>query len=199
MQYPHTLRRLAVLTLAAAGAALPLASHAESSFQTGAGALTANARLDFRVTIPKVLFLQIGTGTNLGNNTTVDLVDFTVTAANVGNGTPVTGSAPVTAKVIGNGGNVTLTSGNGGALLNGPAGETISFADITASTSNPTLPSPALVDSGVGTVTLTAAAKVVNQTATWTYSYANTATPAAGTYGGVNTNNSRVTYTASMP
>jgi hypothetical protein len=39
----------------------------------------------------------------------------------------------------------------------------------------------------------------VNQTATWTYSFANTAVLEAGTYGGVNTNNSRVTYTASLP
>ena len=35
--------------------------------------------------------------------------------------------------------------------------------------------------------------------AKWTFSYANTAAVPAGTYGGVNVNNSRVIYTATMP
>ena len=39
----------------------------------------------------------------------------------------------------------------------------------------------------------------VNRDAKWTYTYANAAVVAPGTYGGTNTNNSRVTYTASMP
>jgi hypothetical protein len=41
--------------------------------------------------------------------------------------------------------------------------------------------------------------RIVNQDARWTYSYANTALVPSGTYGGVNTNNGRVTYTASLP
>jgi len=43
------------------------------------------------------------------------------------------------------------------------------------------------------------ASKVIKQDAKWAFAYANTATPPAGVYGGVNTNNSRVTYTATMP
>ena len=59
---------------------------------------------------------------------------------------------------------------------------------------------PALVDAATTTVTLTpASGKVINRDAKWTYTYANTSVAAPGTYGGVNTNNSRVTYTASMP
>jgi hypothetical protein len=50
------------------------------------------------------------------------------------------------------------------------------------------------------TVTLTAsAAKVITADAKWTYKFANTATYPGGTYGGSGTNNSLVTYTATMP
>ncbi len=38
-----------------------------------------------------------------------------------------------------------------------------------------------------------------NQDAQWTYSYDNTDVVPAGIYGGVNANNGRVTYTASLP
>jgi hypothetical protein len=49
-------------------------------------------------------------------------------------------------------------------------------------------------------VVLTApASKVIIQDAKWTYHYANTAAVPGGTYGGVNMNNSRVVYTATMP
>ncbi len=49
-------------------------------------------------------------------------------------------------------------------------------------------------------VVLTApATKLITQDAKWTFSYANAANVPAGTYGGVNVNNSRVIYTATMP
>jgi hypothetical protein len=43
------------------------------------------------------------------------------------------------------------------------------------------------------------ASKTITADAKWTFSYANALTVPGGTYGGVNTNNSRVTYTATMP
>jgi len=61
---------------------VPMLANAESKVQTGAGALTATARLDFRVTMPKVLFLQVGTGSLLAANATINLIDFVVPAAN---------------------------------------------------------------------------------------------------------------------
>ena len=83
------------------------------------------------------------------------------------------------------------------------AGDTISYALITTAaahnTTTTTLAAPALANGATTTVTLTAVNKIVQQDAKWTYSYANTVTPPAGTYGGVNTNSSRVTYTASLP
>jgi hypothetical protein len=198
----------AAVVLAAWG--VPMLTHAESNLQTGAGALTATARLDFRVTVPKVLFLQVGTGTQLATNAAINLIDFVVPAANIGDGSVIAataasgdlGSGTVTAKVIGNNGNVTLTSTTVGALGNG-AGDTLSFGQIATAaavlTSATALAAPALADAATTSTTVPATGKIVNRDARWTFSFLNTAVVPPGTYGGVNANNSRVTYTASMP
>ncbi len=198
----------AAAALATLGASM--SAHAESNVQNGAGALTATARLDFRVTVPKVLFLQVGTGSLFATNTTINLIDFTVPAANVGDGSAISASAAsgdlgngaVTARVLGNNGDVTLTSTTAGALGNG-AGDTLSFAQIattpTALTSATPLAAPALADGATTSTTVPATGKIVNRDARWTFSFLNTAVVPPGTYGGVNANNSRVTYTASMP
>jgi hypothetical protein len=196
----------------AALVAAPMLSNAESTFTTGAGSpITASAKLDFQIVIPKILFLQVGTGTNMAANATVNQIAFSVPAANVGDGTVISatagsgdlGNGVVTARVIGNNGTVTFTSTTVGALGNG-AGDTISYGQIAtaaaANTSVVVLAHPTLADAATTTVTLTpAAGKVLNRDAKWTYTYANAAVVPPGTYGGVNTNNSRVTYTASMP
>ena len=186
-------------------------AHAESNFQTGAPgtALTATARVDFQITIPKVLYLQVGTGTPLTNVATVDLIQFSVPAANVGDSTVISGTGGnltngvVTAIVRGNYGDITLKATTVGALNNGTATETIDWSQITttaaANTTGTVLTAPTLANGVSGVVTLTAVNKVVNQDAKWTYKYANANIVAAGTYGGVNTNNGRVTYTAVLP
>lgn len=210
------IRTLSIRTACAATslfalAAVPLAAHAESSYQTGAGALTATARLDFQITIPKVLFLQIGTGTAYAANPAINLIDFTVPAANVGDAVPIAataasgdlGTGKVTAKLVTNGGDVTFVSQTAGAMHNGTAAETISYSEIATAvatnTSATALAAPALVDAVAGTsTTVTATNKVVNRDAKWTFTYLNSNVVAAGTYGGVNVKNGRVTYTASV-
>ena len=197
------------LIAAAVLAATPMLASAESNFQTGTGSLTATAHLDFRITIPKFLYLRVGTGSNLANNTTVDLIDFTVAATGVGSGTAAvttTGGdltgGKVTARVMGNGGNVTLSSITPNGLTDGGT-NTISYGQIsttvTALTSATPLAAPALVDGTTTNTTVTATNGVVNRDAQWAYTYANSAVVAAGTYGGVNVNNGRVTYTAVTP
>jgi len=187
---------------------VPMLANADSNVQTGAGALTATTRLDFRVTVPKVLFLQVDTGSLLGANVTINLIDFVVPAANIGDGSVIAatvvsgdlGDGTVTAKVIGNNGNVTLTSTTVGALGNG-VGDTLSFGQIataaTVLTSATALAAPTQADAA--TTTVPATGKIVNRDAKWTFSFLNTAVVSPGTYGGVNANNSRVTYTANMP
>ena len=190
---------------------LASAASANSTFVTGAGTpLTATANLDFTITVPKFLYLRVGTGTNFANNATIDNIVFTVPAANIGNGTAVTGvggdltAGQVTARVIGNNGVITFTSTTLGPLNDG-AGDTISYSQIAVAiatnTSTTPLPHPTLVDGGTTTLTLpvTSGTKVTNLDAKWTFTYLNGAIVPPGTYGGINTNNGRVTYGASMP
>ncbi len=199
--------------LAAAVVAAPMLATAESNFQTGAGALTATAHVDFQITIPKFLFLRVGTGTGTAAGgfatlATVDEITWAPTAAQVGNGTALAGTGGdltggvETAVVVGNSGNVTLSSTTSGPLSDG-AGDTISYATITttatANTTGTILAPPALVDGATTTSTLTAVGKVVQQDAKWAYKYANATSPPAGTYGGIGVNGGRVTYTASVP
>jgi hypothetical protein len=201
--------------LAAAAVAAPMLATAESNFQTGAGALTATAHVDFQITIPKFLFLRVGTGTGsitpavaFANNAGVDLITWAPTAAQVGTGVlagtggDLTGGVE-TAIVVANNGNVTLSSTTTGPLSDGAAGDTISYATITttatANTTGTVLAAPALADGATTSTTLTAVGKIVQQDAKWAYKYANATTPPAGTYGGINTNGGRVTYTASVP
>lgn len=189
-----------LITTAAAAAmlALPMSASAESQLVVGAG--NASARLDFRVVIPRVLFLAVGTGNALplANNATIDTLtfDYSAAAADVGSGTPSAGQA-VNVRVRGNNGQIALAAATTGALTNA-TGDTIAWSEISGSSDQAALPSPALPLTGIGAssnVTLNTT-KVTDRTATWTFTYANTAIVPPGTYG---TTNGRVTYTASMP
>lgn len=198
------------LLTAAVLVAMPTIASAESNFQTGAGSLTANARVDFQITIPKFLYLRVGTGTNLANNATIDQIGFSVAATGVGSGpaaVTTTGGdltgGKVTARVMGNGGNVTLSSTTAGALNDGGT-NTISYSQIsttaTVLTSGTVLAAPALADGATTNTTVTATGGVVNRDAQWAYAYANAAVVPAGTYGSfTGVNNGRVTYTAVTP
>jgi len=202
--------------LSIAALALPLAASAESSVQTGTSTSSpgATAHVDFSIVIPKILYLRVGTGSSytsgaLTANTAVDLITFSPTAAQLGNGTAIAGTGGdltggvETAAVVSNSGNVTLNATASGALSDG-AGDSISYAQISTAASTLTsataLPAPVLTNTTSANVILTApASKVIVQDAKWTYTYANSATVAAGTYGGVNVNNGRIVYTATMP
>jgi len=208
---------IALKCLLGAGALmLPLMVSAESNVQTGAATAApgATAHLDFSIVIPKILYLRVGTGSAYGTGAltsvnTIDLITFSPVAGTVGNGTAVAGTGGdltggvETAAVVSNSGNVTLNATAGGALSDGN-GDSIPFTQITTAattlTSATALPAPVLTNGVSSNVVLTApATKIIVQDAKWTYSYANAASVPAGTYGGVNVNNSRVVYTATMP
>lgn len=198
--------------IAAAGLfILPHAANAESKFVTGtATPLTASANLDFSVTIPKFVYVRIGTGTSMATTTTVDHLVYTVPAANVGDGTAIAGTGgdltggQVTARVIGNNGTIAFSSTTLGAMSNG-AGDTISWSQmdvaVASNTTATALSHPTLADGSTTSINLspTSGTKVTNLDAKWTFSYKNQNIVAAGTYGGVNANNGRVTYAVSMP
>lgn len=197
--------------LGTAALTLPLIASAASTFTSGAGTLTATATVNFTVVIPHFLYLRVGTGSAYATGTlatggATDLITFSPAVGAVGNGTAVAGvggdlaGGIETAAILGNGGNVTLVAGVTGALSDG-AGDSISFTQITtaaAANAFPTLlAAPPLTDT-TSSETVPATNKIVKADAKWTFSYSNTVTPAAGTYGGSAGNNGIVTYTATM-
>ena len=178
--------------------ATPLLASAESQLTIGPG--SAAARLDFRVIIPRVLFLAVGTGAaGLADNTNVDTVtfDYTTNPAAVGTTAAagaITGNV-VPVRVLGNNGVIALATTNTGDLANG-AGDTIPWSEITAVSSdaaNFDSPAPSGASVNLG---LSSGTRITSRTANWTFSYANTAVVAPGTYG---TTKGRVTYTPTMP
>lgn len=216
------MNRLTIRAAAAAALlALPALALAESQTVTSATTgSTASAHLNFTVVIPAVLYLRVGTGNGVGaaNNATVDALNFTVPAANIGDGTVIAGSAgsgdltngAVTVRVFSNvGTNVTLNSSVTGQLIDG-SGDTIPWSQIAvASAADPTpivgwtntgITHPAFSGtSGNGTATtLTAASKLVRQQGKWTFTYSNANVMPAGTYGSTAGNNGVVTYTATQ-
>lgn len=218
------MKKFAMTMIAAAAMGTTQWASAESDVNTTTpGPTTSTARLDFQIVIPRVLFLQVGTGTSLADNTAVDLLTFTVPAANLGDGTDINGTGgnltggAVTVRVFGNNGNIGLTATTSGALNNGAAGDTIPWSEILVTASAPTTPAtgylataiahPVIPATGTGaTTTITATNKVVRQEGIWTFRYDNTIPYAAGTYGGAGAaspgaglNNGRIVYTASLP
>ncbi len=200
-------KALLLKTTLALAMATPLMASAESQFVTTGN---AQASLDFRVIIPRVLFLGVGAGATAVppvNNTSVNLVTFDYTtnpgAVGAGSGSPaavITG-AVVPVRVVGNNGQIVLTAATAGALSNG-SGDTIPWTEISAASSLLALPSPVIPANGTGAgsnVTLSSGTKITDRSANWTFSFANTAVVPAGTYGAIVANNSRVTYTATMP
>ncbi|HEY4968584.1 MAG TPA: hypothetical protein VII35_01685 [Steroidobacteraceae bacterium] len=197
--------------LGTAALTLPLVASAASTFTSGAGTLTATATVNFTVVIPQFLYLRVGTGSAYATGTLTtaggtDLITFSPAVGAVGNGTAVAGvggdlaGGIETAAILGNGGNVTLVAGVTGALSDG-AGDSISFTQITtaagANAEATLLAAPPLTDT-TSSETVPATNKIVKADAKWTFSYSNTVTPAAGTYGGSAGNNGIVTYTATM-
>jgi hypothetical protein len=158
--------------------------------------------------------LRVGTGSSyttgvLAANAAVDLVTFSPTAAQLGNGTAIAGTGgnlaggAETAAVVSNSGNVTLKATSAGALGDG-VGDSVPFTQIktaaTAGSFATLLPAPVLQNGASANLIITApASKIIQADAKWTYTYANSNLVPTGTYGGVNAHNSRVVYTATMP
>jgi hypothetical protein len=206
-------KSLATLSVIAA-LATPMLANAESATVTGAGALSTPARLDFSITVPKVLFLRVGAGGLYGAASvgTINLIDFQVPVANVGNGASVAATAAsgdlsngaVTALLRSNAGVVTLLASTLGALTNATA-DTIPWSEISITNSALVTPAFANTFPHIAALPLTGnsanfapapVSKVTNVGSTWTFAYKNTNTVPFGTYGP--TANGRVTYTASV-
>ncbi len=196
-------KKLMLAVALGAAFAAPEPVLAEQTSITGAGTLTRTARQDFRVIIPR--FLQFRVGAAGGAISLVDC-DLSASAGILGDGTDVAcaggdvGGGVSTVMVRSNAGAITLTATTLGALSNGV--DTLPFSEILTATSTANVPAPGLPAAGgtsAGVAVVANAGNVTDRTATWTYTYDNTAIYASGTYGGVAVNNGRVTYTASSP
>jgi hypothetical protein len=205
----NSLSLASAVALAVAALSSPAAVQAASQFVTAAQP-EASANLDFRVEIPAVLYLQVGTGTFQGNNTTIDRVDFQLSALEASNpgGDPVAatatsgdqGDGEVSVRVFGNNGTVTLNS-TANTLASGSDSIPWNEIEVTVAAGGPpgnpqTIPHGAFSPDGAiapQALSTNPGGKVTNLQSTWTYSYANSAQYAPGVYTG------RVTYTASMP
>jgi hypothetical protein len=183
--------------------AAPGVSMAELTVATGAGTLSTTARQDFQVIIPR--FLQFRVGATAG---TISLVncDMTANAAALGNAVNQAclggdaGAGVSNVSVVSNAGQITLTATTLGQLQSGA--NNMPFSEITTNTSSANVPAPVLPALGGVSPTVNVvmnAAPITNRSALWTYGYANTTVYAPGTYGGVNVQNGRATYTASSP
>ena len=192
---PQAVAQLSATAIGVMASLLGFTAHAESDISTGVGSgLSATADLNLRVRVPRMIFLRVGTGTNFADNATIQRVTFAVTGANVGSGVAVAGTpaAGISAQVLANGGNVNFTALG---VLNGLAKGTrrIPWTQIVP-TATGTLPHPAIGNGVAGVAsTLAATNGVVNQTATYRFSYSNSTPMEFGTYNG------QVTYTASLP
>jgi hypothetical protein len=167
------------------------------------GATSANAALDFRITVPSVVFLQVGTGAFRQDVGTVNEIAFAPTPAQFTALQPVTGTGgdqgggAVTVRVFGNIGQLQLTSA-ASTLTNGT--DTIDWSQITVVSDSGDIPHGAFGANGAITAVPLALngsgnsnSRVTNLSDQWTYSYANSAEVNTGVYTG------RVTYTVAAP
>ena len=175
-----------------------------ASAASNVGANSASAALDFRITVPSVVFLQVGTGAFRQDVGTVDEVAFAPTPAEfAAPRQPVAGtggdqgSGTVTVRVFGNAGQLTLSSA-ATALESGT--DRIDWSEITVVEANDEIPHGPF--GATGTITPVELAlngsgnsnsRVTNLSDQWTYSYANSAEVNTGVYTGT------VTYTLTAP
>ena len=186
----------------AAPVLLALASataHADATSDSAAP-WSAAVNLDFRIVVPGMLYFRVGT--DIAGH--INQITFTPTTANLGTSTPMGGTggdaaaSAVNVVLRANVGQITITeTNNGGGLGIGtgvPADGYIPYTEIFTTTSDNQLPPPSLSNAGGNTsAPALNGLRVTNRTAVWTYGYANTTVPSAGTYDG------RVTYTATAP
>lgn len=135
----------------------------------------------------RALLVQIGT-----SGGTIDRVTFTLTAANVGDGTPVVGTPAVLVNVAARDTRtrtVQVVADSSVPLANGAS--TLSFSQISWTTSDASIPAGTFSGSpGQLIATFPTNVQMYNF---HTFSYANTQILQPGTYTG------RITYTITMP
>ncbi|HXN16278.1 MAG TPA: hypothetical protein VN878_07860 [Usitatibacter sp.] len=192
--------------LAAAASLLVLAPIERALAATSFGntpPYSASTTLVHQINYPRFLRFRVGAA---GAGISAVNCNLSALATSLGNGAslPCTGgdlgAGASTVQIKSNAGQIRITATTTGALLSGA--NTLAYSEISTVTSSANLPAPVLPALGGTSAAVNVvlnAGNVTDRTATWTYAYANLAVHAPGTYGGVNVNNGRVTYTVSSP
>ncbi len=198
---------LTVLALAAAAGGA-FAESRITAVPSGTTSLSTTARLNIAVNVPRVLYLRVGDA-----GATVNTVTFTVGLNGALATLPVsdqvfTGTVPPALGTTGVADdNGTTTDGQIAVQLwtnNGTANLTCAGSALTSGSNTIALTEISVASAGGGTLAHPGAnlgcapatrgsAGVNNLSDTWTFSYAPTALPAAGSY------TTQITYTASQP
>ena len=196
------------IAVALLGSALGLVSQvaqAEASYgyqSTGTGAVSATAKVNLKINVPKLILLRVG-----GNNTTVDTITWDMTPSWVTSPGSLTSTGAST-NTPWDGGVPTFTAASTTNALTAYAWTNASGASLTVATTTamapatgPTMSSITVSSSGslnhpgtnLGTATPTPLTVGTAYTGNWTYGLTvpSPMTWAAGTY------NATVTYTAS--
>lgn len=184
--------------------------QAESRLSAAAsGALTTSAKLNVQITVPRILFLQVGATGATVNTLTFGVGTTGFTGALPQTNVVPTGTPPFTSTATTAGdddgtsdGRITarLWTNNGTATLSCAAAplvsgaNTIALSAIAVSAGTGTLAHPgATLACGAASNTSVGAAGVNDLSSNWTYSYAPAVAPPAGQY------TTQVTYTATQP
>lgn len=203
MKIRHAFRRPFAL-----GALLVLGVQLSHATEVTDAAAPFSAQGTLRIQVIVNPFLRLRVGPLAG---VINLLQFSPAAATVGNSVPLigvggdAGGSTVNVLVQGNRNQITLTPTNSSAGLGIGTGVVadgrINYSQIgTTSSDAVNFPAPVLSNAGgVAVLPVMNAPGITNRPATWTFRYLNQTIPSAGTYGGVNLNGSRVTYTATMP
>jgi len=187
---PPRLVRVLATALALAPCANALAG---SNFATGAGSLSTSVNLQFQITIPRFVYLRVGSASG------VNTLSYAPTVAQMVNSSAVlgtggdtgSGNSDLTVQVVGNAGNVTLTATTTAPALTS-GGNTMPWSTLSATSPTGSITAPPF---NSGSSVLTASGGVVNQSGTWRYAWTRPVASvyAAGTYTGT------VTFTAATP
>lgn len=169
---------------------------ADSATCTGSACSAGPLSVTFSVTIPGFLRFQLGT---TGTNPDVQF-NTGVTAANAGNGTPVSadtvvnggaganGTDQVSYAILSNlgGTNVTLSAAAGApaAGLTSAGGDTIPYTEIGATATASIGAAVAMPAAGGSTVIPMPVSGIVNNSGFWNYTFGNSAVYPSGTYAG---------------
>lgn len=168
---------------------LSMGSLAYAESDTGVNG-DAQARLNFQVSIPKILYLQIG-----GSGATIDTVSFNVTDVADNEATVSGDNSPAVkvAAIVGTSSSVILSADSSAGMTGSVTGSTIPFSAVTTSGTGDFSSVSSLAFDGTASQQVWSATGGGMRTGSLGYAYTNSYSYAPDTYSG------QITYTLSSP